>query len=220
MKAKDIHAAMARDWNERAHEDPFLYTTTGANNDQYWASGEAMAEDLVRALGLTPTSRVLDYGCGVGRLAIPLSRRCNVTAVDISATMLKKARAAASARASGVVAFKRITKPPKVPVSDASVDAVVEVMALQHIPFAVMPKVLAEMVRVLKPRGFLIIKAASDDGDLLGRARDRDDDGNTWTARTYSLEEYEAILAPLGMAMVSTITFGDRTQVMFQKDVT
>jgi 2-polyprenyl-3-methyl-5-hydroxy-6-metoxy-1,4-benzoquinol methylase len=38
-------------------------------------------------------SSVLDYGCGVGRLLIPLAERCEcVVGVDVSDTMLREAQ--------------------------------------------------------------------------------------------------------------------------------
>ncbi|HET7187960.1 MAG TPA: methyltransferase domain-containing protein [Gemmatimonadaceae bacterium] len=44
-------------------------------------------------------SRALDFGCGVGRLTIPLARECgHVTGVDISQTMLDEARRNCEAR--------------------------------------------------------------------------------------------------------------------------
>lgn len=53
---------------------------------------------LVRLLDLRPGSRVLDLGCGQGRIAVPLARKgCRVTGVDACAPLLRRARAAADA---------------------------------------------------------------------------------------------------------------------------
>ncbi len=45
---------------------------TGATDD-FRASGAAFLKVLESAAGLTPSSRVLDVGCGIGRLAIPMA---------------------------------------------------------------------------------------------------------------------------------------------------
>lgn len=49
-------------------------------------------------------SRALDFGCGVGRLTLPLARECgHVTGVDISRTMIEEARRNCDARGVGNV---------------------------------------------------------------------------------------------------------------------
>jgi len=64
---------------------------------EFWASGERdVAEmfDIARqrvVVGFEPR-RVLEYGCGIGRLAVPLAQRAeHVTAVDVSPSMLEAA---------------------------------------------------------------------------------------------------------------------------------
>jgi SAM-dependent methyltransferase len=41
--------------------------------DNFEASGELLVRRLIEVAGLTPTSRVLDIGCGIGRLAVALT---------------------------------------------------------------------------------------------------------------------------------------------------
>ena len=57
--------------------------------------GRASTEALLRRAVITPASRVLDVGCGVGTTAIEIARRhdATVTAVDIAPLMLERARA-------------------------------------------------------------------------------------------------------------------------------
>ncbi len=47
---------------------------------------------LARLADLGPGRRVLDVGCGTGRLSVPLSEACRVVGVDTSAEMLAVAR--------------------------------------------------------------------------------------------------------------------------------
>jgi SAM-dependent methyltransferase len=54
-------------------------------------------------LGLGPGSRVLDLGCGYGRIAVPLAvAGCRVTGVDGNATVLARAAGAAEAAAARI----------------------------------------------------------------------------------------------------------------------
>src|SRR5438874_728940 len=71
---------------------------TAADEQDFFRSGErdvAELYDIVRqrvAFAFHPHN-VLEYGCGIGRLAIPLARRAEqVTAVDASPAMLAAAR--------------------------------------------------------------------------------------------------------------------------------
>jgi len=75
---------------------------TDAARAEFFAGGETLVDFMWRTIQLhvapdfAPTA-ILEYGCGVGRLAIPLARRAArragmVTAVDRSAAMLRAAR--------------------------------------------------------------------------------------------------------------------------------
>ena len=62
----------------------------GFDTDRRWAGETAYLASLIKAnLNLAPSSLVLDYGCGVGRLSKALieSTGCSVVGVDISPNM-------------------------------------------------------------------------------------------------------------------------------------
>ncbi len=67
------------------------------------------AELLVRRAGLRPGMRVLDAGCGAGRVTVPAARAVSssgeVVALDIQPAMLDKARRRAKAAGLGNVRF-------------------------------------------------------------------------------------------------------------------
>lgn len=68
------------------------------------------AENLVRMLSLKGTERVLDAATGTGKIAIALAKRLGkgqVTGLDLSAGMLKLARAKAKAADLGNVSFQQ-----------------------------------------------------------------------------------------------------------------
>src|SRR5262245_48492313 len=88
---------------------------TDAARREFFASGETLVDFLWRTIQLRlapdfgPTA-ILEYGCGPGRLAIPLARRAarragTVTAVDRSPAMLGTAREEAAAHGVGNIAF-------------------------------------------------------------------------------------------------------------------
>ncbi len=71
---------------------------------EFFASGEEWIERSFRTIRahLDPSfapRRALDFGCGVGRLVIPLARRCEtVVGVDVSDSMLREAEKNCGAR--------------------------------------------------------------------------------------------------------------------------
>lgn len=79
---------------------------------EFFASGEILADKLFGIIeaGLVPKFApvsMLEYGCGVGRLAIPLSRRPgSVTAVDRSGVMLDLGTRESARRGAGHIVFQ------------------------------------------------------------------------------------------------------------------
>jgi SAM-dependent methyltransferase len=97
-------------------------------------------------------ARVLDVGCGTGRWVRRLEeRRLSVVGIDQSSEMLSIAR-------------KRGTLSPMVsgevqnlPFRDESFECVSAVTVIQHIPPQEQVRALLEMVRVLRPGGYLFL---------------------------------------------------------------
>src|SRR5688500_413188 len=114
-----------RAFDELATRDPLFavvpapeYRTaalTEATRAKFFEDGDALVQALVRTIELrlaplfAPTS-ILEYGCGVGRLAFPLARLAKrrggfVTAVDRSMPMLDRARRFGKERALDNITF-------------------------------------------------------------------------------------------------------------------
>src|SRR5690349_5099991 len=102
---------------------------------------------LVEAAGLRGR-RVLEVGCGTGRLAAALAERAGavVVAVDASPAMVEQARSR------GVDA--RPGRAEAIPVADASFDGLIMRMVVHLVD---RPAALAEAMRVLGPGGTLAI---------------------------------------------------------------
>src|ERR1700727_1968292 len=107
---------------------------------------------LARIGPLQPTSTILDVGCSTGHLLEDLHREApaaQLIGVDLVANGLGKAHLS--------VPQARLLQADAcaLPLVDASVDAVVSANLLEHVPDDV--RALAEIARVLRPRGRAVI---------------------------------------------------------------
>jgi ubiquinone/menaquinone biosynthesis C-methylase UbiE len=113
-------------------------------------------DGLVAYSGAHTGDRVLDVGCGTGyltrRVAHAVGRTGRVVGVDPSAPVIAHAR-----RVSPPNCEFHITGGEAIPEPDASFDVVVSSLAIHHIPPPVRPLAMAEMYRVLRPGGRLLI---------------------------------------------------------------
>ncbi len=135
------------------------------------------ADDLLLAAPIlihtrtTPRPRVLDLACGTGRLSEALLRqplfRGEIVALDASARMLEIARRKLAAHSARVQFIQHPAE--TLPFGDAEFDAVACVEALEFLPD---PRAaIREMLRVLKPGGFLLLsnRVGPDAWKLPGR---------------------------------------------------
>ena len=114
--------------------------------------GRASTAALLRRAGITPTSCVLDVGCGVGTTAIEITRRhdATVTAVDIAPLMLERARA--NVTAAGLAAQIDVSEGDILALSYA--DATFDVVIAEAVTmFVDRERAAAELARVCKPGG-------------------------------------------------------------------
>lgn len=113
----------------------------------------ARARGILEGLGLPTTwDRVLDFGCGAGRLSQALAEHADeVVGLDVSAPMLETARSLD--RSGGCVSFVLAEDSDLRAFPDGSFDLVFTERVLQHLPRPVLEAYLAEFVRVLRPGG-------------------------------------------------------------------
>ncbi|MFC4906224.1 class I SAM-dependent methyltransferase [Actinomadura gamaensis] len=111
---------------------------------------------LAALAGVRPGARILDVGCGTGyltRILAPVvDGEGEVVGLDPSEPMIDYARRRAPANCTYVVAGGRDTGLP-----DASFDVVVSSLAVHHMPVNDRAPAFAEMFRVLRPGGRLLI---------------------------------------------------------------
>jgi SAM-dependent methyltransferase len=146
---------MRGDWDKRAEEDHKLHIATGHAGSEatFRASGELDLDAIVLdGVDLDPSAAVLEIGCGVGRLLVPLARRVAVAhGVDISPVMIGKSKEYAADAPNVKTALTDGTF-SRIP--DASLDFVFSFIVFQHIPDrAPIRRYVEEAARVLKPGG-------------------------------------------------------------------
>lgn len=120
--------------------------------DEVNTFGFAALERLLLQTDLRPGAALLDAGCGTGTNSVWLAKRgFKVTGADFSEFALSEAEGEGiNYRREDLTALS---------LEDASFDAVICIGVLMHIPDV--EKALQELVRVLRPGGYLIIAEAN-----------------------------------------------------------
>ena len=166
---------------------------------RYHAAGPDLAA-LVDAAQPTAADRALDIGCGAGHTALalaPLVR--DVVACDVTDAMLDQARALARERGAANVSFLAADA-ASLPLDDDAFDLVACRVAAHH--FHDVRSAVAEMARVLAPGGRLLLIDSYTPADppetdaILDRIERLRDASHV---RDYLLEEWEAMLAEVGL---------------------
>ena len=121
---------------------------------------------VIARAALAAGERVLDVGCGTGTLAIAATRAApdvKATGLDADPAILERAREKA-AGADLEIAFDEGMS-AELPYADASFDCVLSTLFFHHLPDEQKHQTAAELLRVLRPGGRIIV------GDL-GRPQD------------------------------------------------
>jgi ubiquinone/menaquinone biosynthesis C-methylase UbiE len=111
---------------------------------------------------LKPGERLLDVGCGTGGVTIPAKKRIGengpVYGIDPSPEMIEVA--SKKAERAGLDIDFRIGVIESLPYADGSFDVVTSSLMMHHLPYEVQQKGLAEIYRVLRPGGRILIADA------------------------------------------------------------
>ena len=173
--AAEIGAMMdriAREWRKFGETEPhwsvltadqFTAANIAENIDRFYASGFGDLPRFFNPLGRAGlsadrTGKVLDFGCGVGRLSLALATRADsVLGVDISPPHIRLARERAAQEKVGNVDFLAIDRPDDLDAL-SGFDLVVSLIVLQHNPPPVMAMLLEKLLRALAPGGAAVIQ--------------------------------------------------------------
>jgi SAM-dependent methyltransferase len=139
-------------WDRSAGVDSLTAIVTDGDERSYRSSGRNEAEALRRFLG--PDTRVLDIGCGTGRVMEHLAPWCReVHGIDISERMVAGGRERLAHLPN--VRFHQGNGYDLAGFEDGSFDVVYSIVALQHMPRTVAYNYLLESNRVLRADGVL-----------------------------------------------------------------
>jgi SAM-dependent methyltransferase len=156
---QSISDTMHDSWEVRAKSDP-LYAIDARRRswsiDDFYSGGRQLVEEIVDPvidiMSIDPTHlRVLEIGCGMGRLFEGLaSRFAEVWGIDVSESMIEQGRAECPARAIWVVGDGVSLNG----IEDESIDHVLSYEVFGHIPYvSVIEGYFNEIWRVLRPGG-------------------------------------------------------------------
>jgi ubiquinone/menaquinone biosynthesis C-methylase UbiE len=119
----------------------------------------ALRERAITLAHLAPGAHVLDVGCGTGALSLEEARRVGVTGrvvgIDPGTQQIARARAKAARRHLPVEFQIGVTE--QLPFPDQTFDVAFSTLMMHHLPTGVQRQGLAEIARVLRPGGRLVI---------------------------------------------------------------
>lgn len=220
MQGEDLGAF----WDARAREDALYFVDNdqpykAADVEAFWRGGEEVVDGLWRRLdapAIDPAARVLDLGCGVGRLTRALAARVpegEVVGLDVSAAMLERAREEnAHLRNASFVQGDGATLGG---LGDASFDLAVSFVVFQHLPDPRMTlRYVSELGCVLRPGGEALFQVSNDPRahvrhppprerlkTLVGRAP-RGQLDERWLGSAVGVEPLHATALEAGLAIV------------------
>ena len=159
-----------KDWERFGAEDPY-YSVINAEEYRSARLTDARLEDLLRTgestvayflhfieqrVGGLPSTSALGFGCGVGRLLIPLARRfARVTGVDVSQSML--AEAAKNLDRAGAENAELLLSDDELSRVQGHFDFVLSYLVLQHVPVSRGDQIIHGLLSRVAPGGIAAI---------------------------------------------------------------
>lgn len=165
--AEDRSEEMRSFWDARAAENAMWYIHSQLDFShpdvhEFWRSGEHNLDATLQPFGLRfrGDERVLEIGCGIGRMTRALAARAaEVVGVDVSEEMVRRGREALADVAN--VRLQVGTGTDLAGLDDAAFDVCYSFIVFQHIPEpAITCSYVAEIGRVLRPGGWTLFQVS------------------------------------------------------------
>ena len=176
-------------------------------NQALWEKGDFTAiaafmresgKDLVTSVGVRPSMRVLDLGCGDGTTALPMAQvGADVTGIDIARNLVEAGNRRAAAAGLANLKFQQGDASALEGVADDSFDLTLTVFGAMFAPKPF--DVAKEMVRVTKPGGRIVM------GNWIP---------NDPTFVSQVLKISSAFMAPPPEGFVSPMTWGVESHIL------
>jgi ubiquinone/menaquinone biosynthesis C-methylase UbiE len=159
--------------------------------------GRELRQRTVTLAQLQPGDQVLDVGCGTGTLALEVQRRLGsagrVVGIDPGAEQIARARAKAAHHDMPIAFHVGVIEQLAFP--DQTFDVVLSTLMMHHVPASLKVQGLAEIARVLKGGGRLVI------ADFT-RKQERSGLATRFHAGGSNLPELAALVADAGFVQV------------------
>jgi ubiquinone/menaquinone biosynthesis C-methylase UbiE len=193
-------------WDEKARENATYYISSyrpyDAQDDaEFWRWGEILTARLLEESGIPfhGSERVLEIGCGIGRMTLPLARRFReVTGIDVSEEMVLRAEENLRQTPNARSRAGNGTDLSEFP--DASFDFVFSYLVLQHVPAPeIVAGYLKEIGRVLAPGGWCHVQVNGESAMATAANVGALDRVRGWAARALAAAGLRPTRGPRGL---------------------
>jgi ubiquinone/menaquinone biosynthesis C-methylase UbiE len=169
--------------------------------DTTWFRGQwrVLRQRTITLAHLRPGEAILDVGCGTGTVALASARRVGrtgqVIGIDPSGVQIARAQAKAARTRLPLVFQTGVIE--QLPFPDQTFDVVLSTLMMHHLPKPLKQQGIAEIARVLKPGGRLVVADFVRKQDRVGLAA-------RFHAGGSSLPDLVALMTDAGLAEVVT----------------
>lgn len=169
-QVNEVINASCNKWNNLAQENIYraIWCSKGEVNPNWDEAANECLEVILKDIPIQQNWKVLDLGCGIGRLTKLMASRCDeMTGVDFSPEMIEQAKTYL-ASIPNVKLFVNNGMDLSL-FENSSFDFVYSMITLQHIPsLFVIENYIAEIARVLKPGGYTKLQTCEGNSFEIG----------------------------------------------------